>query len=292
MGIQMYDRAQKRIVETPEVGAGAIRFAYGTAFGRVLAKAILCRKFVSNAYAAWQNSRFSRSKVQKFIKQYQIDLSDCETQAFPCFSAFFTRSETRKNQTAADELPAVADSRLTALPIGADSVFSVKGVPYTPAELLENPALAAEFNGGLCLIFRLAPDDYHRYAYPDDGAQEKTVAIPGVLHTVNPIAAELGVYRRNARRYTVLHTAHFGKVVQMEVGALLVGKICNQCEEAAPFEKLAEKGYFAYGGSTVILLLQKNAVRMDEDIMTQSAAGVECRVRMGERIGAAYGKQQ
>lgn len=284
--MQVWNR--REIVDEPEVGAGAIRFAYGTMFGRLLVKGVLCRKSVSNIYAAWQRSRFSRGKVRKFMKRYHITTEDCTTQDFPNFNAFFTRQRKHYvNLTAENELPAIADSKLTALPMGEGAVFSVKGVPYTAAELLENESLAAEFNGGWCLIFRLSPDDYHRYVYPDAGTCEKTVGIPGVLHTVNPIAAQFGVYRRNTRRYTVLHTAHFGDMVQMEVGALLVGKIRNHREEAGAFQKLEEKGYFEYGGSTVILLCKRGAVHIDEDILHYSAAGVETKVRLGEKIGAA-----
>ena len=159
---------------------------------------------------------------------------------------------------------------------------------YTLPELLEDDALAERFCGGWCLIFRLSPDDYHRYSYPDAGTQERTVHIPGVLHSVNPIAGSMGVYRRNSRCYTLLHTAHFGDVLEMEVGALLVGKILNHEEAAGTrFEKLQEKGYFAYGGSTVILLLEPGRVVLDEDILRYSAQGIESRVRTGERIGEA-----
>ena len=282
--MQVWNRTE--LVEEPEVGAGAIRFAYGNAFGRFLAKTILCRKFVSEIYAAWQRSALSKRKVKKFMAQYHISVEDCTEQEFPNFNAFFTRQ--RKdyvNQTADNELPAIAASKLTALPISAGCRFKIKGVPYTTAELLEDKALAAEYRGGLCLIFRLSPDDYHRYVYPDDGAQEPCRYIKGVLHTVNPIAADLKVYRRNKRTVQRLHTAHFGDVVQMEVGALLVGKIVNHAEGAADFSKLQEKGYFAYGGSTVILLLKKDVVLIDEDILRYSAQGIETKVRLGERIG-------
>lgn len=283
--MQVWNR--KEVIETPEVGAGAMRFAYENPVGRALTKAILCRSFVSNLYAAWQKSRLSKGKMRKFIAQYHISLEDCTAQEFPNFNAFFTRQRKNYvNQTAEKELPAIADSKLTALPIDKNRVFTVKGVPYTAAELLENEKLAAEYAGGTCLIFRLSPDDYHRYVYPDGGTQEKTVAIKGVLHSVNPIAGSLGVYRRNARRYTVLHTAHFGDVVQMEVGALLVGKICNHNETAGSFAKLQEKGYFEYGGSTVILLLKKDAVTVDADILQYSAKGIETKVKIGERIAA------
>ena len=283
--MQVWNR--KELIETPEVGAGAMRFAYENPVGRALTKAILCRSFVSNLYAAWQKSRLSKGKVWKFVAQYHISLDDCTAQEFPNFNAFFTRQRKNYvNQTTDNELPAVADSKLTALPIDKNRVFTVKGVPYTAAELLENEKLAAEYAGGICMIFRLSPDDYHRYVYPDAGTQEKTVAIKGVLHSVNPIAGSLGVYRRNARRYTVLHTAHFGDVVQMEVGALLVGKICNHNETAGSFAKLQEKGYFEYGGSTVILLLKKDAVTVDADILQYSAKGIETKVKIGERIAA------
>ena len=283
--MQVWNR--KELIETPEVGAGAMRFAYENPIGRGLTKAILCRSFISNLYAAWQKSSLSRGKVRKFVARYQISTEDCTAQEFSNFNAFFTRQrKSYVNQTAENELPAIADSKLTALPIDENRVFTIKGVPYTAAELLENERLAAEYAGGTCLIFRLSPDDYHRYVYPDGGTQEKTVAIKGVLHSVNPIAGSLGVYRRNARRYTVLHTTHFGDVVQMEVGALLVGRICNHSETTGSFEKLQEKGYFEYGGSTVILLLKKDAVTVDADILKYSAKGIETKVKIGERIAA------
>ena len=285
--MEIYDRRTGEVCTIPEVGAGAIRFTYGTVPGRLLAKGILCRKFVSNAYAVWQKSRLSRRKVQRFIEQYHIDVSDCTATEFSCFNDFFTRQRGNYvNLTAENELPAIADSKLLALPIGEDAVFAIKGVPYTTAQLLENEALAREFLGGTCLIFRLAPEDYHRYVYPDGGTQEQTVHIPGVLHTVNPIAADMAVYRRNARAYTVLHTAHFGTMVQMEVGALLVGKIVNHNEQPGGIEKLGEKGYFAYGGSTVILLAKRGALTVDADILEHSARGIETRVRLGERVAA------
>lgn len=277
---------RRELTQEPEVGLGAIRFAYGTAVGRVLARGILCRRVVSQIYAAWQRSPLSRGKVRRFLRRYKICVEDCETQDFSCFNDFFTRK--RKcyvNQTAEHELPAIADSKLLALPIAEGSRFCVKGVEYTLSELLENDSLAAEYAGGLCLIFRLTPDDYHRYVYPDAGRQTQTVAIPGVLHTVNPLAGSLRVYRRNSRRYTLLRTVHFGDAVQLEVGALLVGKIRNHREDATSFEKLQEKGYFEYGGSTVILLLKAGVLAVDEDIAAYSARGIETKVRIGERIG-------
>lgn len=291
--MQVYDRAQGEMVQAPEVGKGAMHFVYETACGRLLAKGILCRHFISKLYGAWQSSALSRRKARRFMQRYAIDVSDCTQQTFPNFNAFFTRQRRQyTDRTRTGELPAVADSKLTALSVDAQTRFCVKDVPYTLAELLENDMLAEQYAGGMCLIFRLSPEDYHRYVYPDNGTQEQTVAIPGVLHSVNPIAGSQRVYRRNARRYTVLHTEQFGDVIEMEVGALLVGKICNHREAPCGFSKLQEKGYFAYGGSTVIVLLQAGRVAVDTDILNYSAQGIECRVRLGEKIGVACAKEE
>ena len=284
--MQVWNRAQQKLTQEPVVGEGAMRFVYETAFGRMLAKGILCRKPISNLYGVLQRSRLTRGKVRRFIRQYDISLEGCTKQEFSSFNDFFTRQRLpRPDTTAPGVLPAIADSKLMALPIGDDTVFTVKGVPYTPAELLADDALAARYTGGLCLIFRLSPDDYHRYAYPDAGTQEAAVHIPGVLHSVNPIAGSLGVYRRNARARTLLHTEHFGDVVQMEVGAMLVGRICNHETGEAACARLQEKGYFEYGGSTVILLLEHGKFEPAADIAKWSASGIESKVKTGDPVG-------
>jgi phosphatidylserine decarboxylase len=47
---------------------------------------------------------------------------------------------------------------------------------------------------------------------------------------------------------------------------------------------MEEKGYFEFGGSTILLLLNR-PVQFDEDIATMNKAGAEIQVRAGERIG-------
>ena len=79
------------------------------------------------------------------------------------------------------------------------------------------------------------------------------------------------MFCENSRAYTVLHTDHFGQVVQVEVGALLVGRICN-LHGAGPIQRGAEKGRFEFGGSTVIVLLQKAAVGPDPALLARTAA--------------------
>jgi phosphatidylserine decarboxylase len=111
------------------------------------------------------------------------------------------------------------------------------------------------------------------------------VFIPGKLHTVRPVALQkYPVFTENCREYTILNTDHFGKIAQIEVGAMLVGKICNHHGVSA-IKKGQEKGYFMYGGSTIILLLEKDAVQMDPEILAANRSGMEVPVRFGQKIG-------
>lgn len=70
---------------------------------------------------------------------------------------------------------------------------------------------------------------------------------------------------------------------------MLVGRICNT-HTSGFFFRGQEKGYFEYGGSTVVLLLRHGAAELRRDILRNTADGVETRVRQGERIGNAKRK--
>jgi phosphatidylserine decarboxylase len=90
---------------------------------------------------------------------------------------------------------------------------------------------------------------------------------------------------KNYRELTVLHTDHFDKVLDIEVGAMMVGKVVQQHRGAYAFFKGEEKGWFEFGGSTIVQLFKKSAVIPDDDILQQSATRVETLVRMGEKVG-------
>ena len=112
-----------------------------------------------------------------------------------------------------------------------------------------------------------------------------------VFHTVNPIANDYyPIYKQNARSYSLLHTDHFDDVVYMEVGAMMVGKICNH--QINEFVRGQEKGYFEFGGSTIVVLFKKDVVKIDEDIIQNSSYHHETRVLMGEKIGVRYNKEE
>jgi phosphatidylserine decarboxylase len=171
---------------------------------------------------------------------------------------------------------------LSVYPLNENSQFYIKGSYYSVTDLTNDKEMEEAYKGGYCFAFRLTVDDYHRYCYIDDGRKEENVFIPGVLHTVNPISlGDCNIYGRNSREYTILHTENFGDVLQVEVGALLVGRISNHHQEYQ-FTKGEEKGMFEFGGSTIVLLTKKNFVIPSPHLLEHTEMGVETIVKMGE----------
>lgn len=280
-----------RPVSRPETELSAAqKFLYNSAFGRAILRGILIRPWVSRLAGGYMNSRVSAIHIKGFIKSGGIDMSQYPERRYRSFNDFFTR-RIKDGMRPADMDPAAlispCDARLSAFTVTPDGTFFIKGTEYTLGGLLRSDELAAEFAGGICLIFRLAVDNYHRYCYIDDGSKEDNVYIPGCLHTAHPIAFPVcNIYKENAREYTVLHTDHFGDAVQIEVGALMVGRICNLHREAR-FSRGEEKGWFEFGGSTIVLLLKAGAARIDDEFFKNTDNGLETAVRSGERIGCS-----
>lgn len=51
-----------------------------------------------------------------------------------------------------------------------------------------------------------------------------------------------------------------------------------------------ELGMFAFGGSTVVLLLQPGVLQLDPDLLRRSAASLETLIRVKERVGTRAAK--
>lgn len=262
-------------------------FLYRNIFGRLILK-ILTRPFVSKIGGFFMNCKISKVLIKKFVKKNNIDLSIYDMSNIKCYNDFFTRKilpGVRKIDKTPNRLISPCDSKLQAYKIDKDSIFCIKDSYYKVEDLVNDQKLASEFIGGYCLIFRLTVDDYHRYCYPDNGVKSINHHIDGVFHTVNPIALErYNFYKQNSREYTILYTENFGNIVQVEVGALMVGKICNHHQEYN-FKKGEEKGTFLFGGSTIVLLV--NNVKIDEDILYNTSKGDETIVKYGEGIATA-----
>ncbi len=273
-----------------KTGAGSLRFLYDTAVGRCFLRLLICKP-ISLVAGLCLSCPISSLFVKGFIKSNKINMADYEERKFKSFNDFFTRKVKVGARPVCDEKNAFispADARLSAYTITPEQYFTVKGIDYKIADLLENEALAERFSGGYCLIFRLAVDNYHRYGWVADGRAESTIHIKGKYHTVQPIAMRrYPVFRENAREYTVLNTEKFGTVVQIEVGAMMVGRIRNNKKHGCVVKKGKEKGFFEFGGSTVIVLTEKDKLNLDPEFLTNTANNLETNIRYGEKIGTS-----
>lgn len=271
----------------PQQPGWALRFLYHTLPGRILLKG-LTRPALSRLAGAYLDSGLSRIHIRGFLRRNEIALEAYQPGPYSSFNACFTRQlRPGKRPIASDPgaLIAPCDGALSVYAIAEDTVLPVKQSRYRLSDLLGDAQLAKTFTGGWCLVFRLCVQDYHRYAYPDDCTHGAPVTLPGVLHTVQPIALEqVPVFCRNARVYTLLETEHFGPMIQMEVGAMLVGRICN-LYDAGSHLRGEEKGRFEFGGSTVILLVQAGMARVWPQLIENTRCGLETPVCLGQILG-------
>ncbi len=272
----------------PEKDGFGLKFLYHNFFGRLILRVLISRP-ISILCGKFMDSSLSRFLIKSFVEKNNIDLRDFESDNFKCFNDCFVRKikDGLRPITAPDtSLISPSDGLLSAYPITGDEIIPIKQSVYSVSEMLENKELAEKFIGGTCIVLRLCVNHYHRYSYPVTGSKGENIFIPGKLHTVRPIAlASLPVFTRNCREYTVMESATLGKIVQMEVGAMLVGKIKNH-RGVGKVVRGEEKGMFLYGGSTVVLLVEKN-IEVPQIFFENTRNGLETPIKMNEEIGKA-----
>lgn len=260
---------------------------YGCAAGRILVN-ILIQSPISKLGGLFLDTSVSRLLIPGFVSRHQLCSEQWEKQCFSSYNDFFTRKLKEGERPIPKSeylLISPCDGKLSVYPISEKGRFKIKHTGYTLVHLLRNQKLAKRFQNGSIFIFRLTVDDYHRYCYVADGVKSSNYRIPGVLHTVNPVANDQEpIYKENTREYCLLHTTQFGTVLMMEVGALMVGKIHNY-HGAGKVKRGQEKGRFEFGGSTIILLTEPGKVQIDRDLLKNSRHGYETVVKSGEAIG-------
>lgn len=281
----MRDVIKKEDLVTPK----SVKFLYDNIFGNVILW-ISTRRFVSKIVGKYLDSKLSCSRIKKYIMNNNINMDDFENVKYKSFNDFFTRKIKKELRPFCNEnncFPSPCDGKVSAYIIDENKKFNIKGYDYTVSELLKNEGLANKYVGGYCIVLRLSVDDYHRYFYVDNCKKEKNVFIKGKLHTVQPYAlGRRKVFSENCREYTVMHTENFGDVVQVEVGAMMVGRIVNNHGEG-DFLRGEEKGKFEFGGSTIVLLVEKDKVKFDEEFFVNTLNETETKVKCGECIGVS-----
>ena len=264
-----------------------IHFLYSTVPGRLFLKAIM-KLHVDRYGAQFLWTKYSKPLIDWYIKSNGISVTKAEIESFRSFRDMFVRTrEPVPVDLTPGHLVSPCDGWLSVYRIDERSCFSIKNSYYQIKDFLQDETLAQNYNQGTCMVFRLCASDYHHYSYIDNGYQGEHHHIPGVLHSVQPIACEkYPVYVLNKRCWSLLTTEHFGPVVQCEIGALVIGGIFNE-KENTRFSKGSEKGHFELAGSTIVLLFEPGQINLKPEILEQIAQEKEYRVEQGQWIATA-----
>jgi phosphatidylserine decarboxylase len=289
--LRIFDRKNDGFIEEKIFGEGGIRFLYENPFGRGLESSLLSKPWFSKLYGSYQSTRRSARSIPEFIQNFQIPMEEFEEGPFNSFNDFFIRRlkpGARSFSSEPGRFCAPAEGRYLFFDrVGTDTALPVKGATLNGPALLGHAPWAKHFEGGPGFIARLCPVDYHRFHFPDSGSVIERKRERGPLHSVNPIAlaARGDLLFRNEREITVLETENLGKIAYVEVGAICVGKIV-QSHSGTTFKRGDEKGYFLFGGSTVIVIAEPGRLQFDSDLLQRSSTGVETLIRLGESIGS------
>lgn len=280
-------------------GARCLQFLYGSGWssqkiGRKIARFTAKNAWVSALYGWWQHQRWTASKIAPFIEKFDVDATEfsLSVEQFRSFNDFFTRElkkEARPIAPGTDCAIIPADGRyLFHQNIALCDGFVVKGQKFQLAALLQDEKLAAEYACGSMVMARLAPSDYHRFHFPCDCYPTEAKALNGLLHSVNPIAVKqnIAVFSENKRTLTRLASEAFGTLLFIEVGATNVGTIMQTYKPGAFCSKGSEKGYFSFGGSSLLLLFPPGVIQFDADLLAATQAGFEIKCLMGQSMGS------
>lgn len=287
--ILVVDRKTGDTFEEKILGESLIRWAYQDSRSGLLEKALFRSGAISKLLGAWYDSPLSKGKIDAVIEELGIDESEFAQpkDSYRSFNDFFARHLTPTARPFSDDPDALvspADGRVLVFPTLEGDVFApVKGHPFSVRKMLG--AHADPFVGGALAIVRLCPADYHRYHFPCDGRITVYEETAGALHSVNPIALGAGpdVFGENKRTTTLVETERAGTLAYIEVGAFGVGAIVNGVR-SGQVRKMDEKGYFKFGGSTVVLVFEPGRIEFSEDLVANSARGMETLVQVGQPL--------
>ncbi|PGH18364.1 phosphatidylserine decarboxylase [Helicocarpus griseus UAMH5409] len=239
----------------------------------------------------------SSAQIEPFIAFHQLDMSEVllPLSEFKTFNEFFYRAlKPGARPCSAPNNPKIvvspADCRSVVFDRMDDATkIWIKGREFSVERLLGKayPEDAKRYKNGSLGVFRLAPQDYHRFHIPVDGIMGTPKTIEGEYYTVNPMAirSALDVYGENVRIVVPIDSTTHGRVMVICVGAMMVGSTVITREAGEKVSRGEELGYFKFGGSTLLLLFEPGRMCYDSDLVGNSQEALETLVRVGMSIG-------
>ena len=289
--IEYIDRASGEKVTESVMGDGALRFAYETLLGRTLWPVLFGSKTISAIMGRYYDSPLSRRAISSLVSipGCRAEEAELPVSGYNSFNEFFTRRLKPGARPVGNGVVSPADGRLMLyLDADADTPFPIKGATRRLREVFGPDVPDGAYD---IAVIRLAPVDYHRFHFPYAcRTPEKVRVIAGEYHSVNPMALirRPDIYADNERQILACD-ADFGRYWLVDVGAFGVGTIV-QTYRGEEHAKGDEKGYFKFGGSTVILATRAGTVKFDDDLVRNSTDGLETRVCCGEQIAVVARK--
>ncbi len=278
-------------IENPP-SEGLLKFLYENPLGRSTLLTLVTKKFISDWYGRKMDRPASSKKIKPFIEELQIDMKDYRKSAdeYPSFNEFFYRELKPGARKLGNGLISPGDGKILAFENMQEvSQFYIKGGSFTLDRFLANPSLAEQYRNASMIILRLAPRDYHRYHFPYKGIAAASSKIRGAYYSVSPYALVRNfarVFCENKREICRLQIADDKELLIIPVGATMVGSINATYQPDSPVEKGDEMGYFAFGGSTIVLLFDAGLFAISPDLFKNTRDGLETYVKMGEEIAA------
>lgn len=269
---------------------GMLKWLYSSATGKAALHLLFKRKVISSLGGWFMNTKYSAKRIPAFVEEHNINLAECSPsniEEFSTFNQFFYRKLQTNARAIEKGVVSPADGKILAFQsINNISPFCVKGSEFTTESFLQDKALATKYKDGAMAIIRLAPADYHRFHFPVTGMVSISIPIKGHYFSVSPLALQgsLKIFCENYREYCIQETKEYGNVLISDVGATMVGSIIQTYEPNSEVKKGDEKGYFAFGGSTLVLLFEKDKITFDTDLISNTKNGLETSIRMGETI--------
>ena len=291
MEIKFINRSTGEIKFESPPAEGLLKFLYDNPFGKTALLSIAKRKFISEIYGRKMDKLSSAKKIKDFVTQLGIDMSESikSISEFSTFNDFFYRKLKPSARPIGEGFVSPGDGRLLAFEnISEVNEFFVKGRKFTLEEFLGDKKLAKNKKDSSLIILRLAPNDYHRYHFPYNGEASDITEIKGNYFSVSPYALASNftkVFCENKREFCILSSEEKGEILVAPVGATMVESIVERFKPNKKDKKGDEMGYFAFGGSTVVLLVDKSKIKIDQDILSNTKNKIETYVKMGESIG-------
>ena len=235
----------------------------------------------------FMDSKASAQGVEKWLQEPSVHMEDFVVPqgGFQSFNDFFTRNI----KPGARPIAAMNDDTVVVAPsdcllniinsdLTTDSKIPLKGrTQLNINELLDHSQLSDHFVGGTAVSCILLPTTYHHYHAPVSGeVQESKENVSRQYFGVEDMPtlfskgsagyyADFSVFEHFIHGYFVIKTQDFGYVAMVPVGLNTVGSVVFEkkykdigSKTLVPVKKGEKLGHFAYGGSMIILLFEKD----------------------------------